>query len=117
MPSAFAVSVRLDLCCCNAARIACRSISSIVCVSNVNAGAVDFATLATLDDVAYVIVSYISLTGTTFATASNLPAGYAIDYGYNGGTQIAVVQTVPEPSALAMLLGGFGVMGLLWRWK
>jgi len=37
------VSVRLDLCCLSAARIACRSISSIVCVSSVNAGAADFA--------------------------------------------------------------------------
>ena len=43
MPSAFAVSVRLNLCCVSAARIACRSISSSCCASTAAAGAADFA--------------------------------------------------------------------------
>lgn len=43
-----------------------------------------------LNDPAYVIASYGSLTG-TFASVAGLPTGYALNYTYNGGTQIAVV--------------------------
>lgn len=41
----------------------------------------------------YVIASYTSLTG-TFNTVNGLPAGYSVDYAYNGGTQIALVQSL-----------------------
>ncbi len=41
----------------------------------------------------YVIASYTSLTG-TFNTVNGLPSGYSVDYAYNGGTQIALVQTL-----------------------
>jgi hypothetical protein len=75
---------------------------------NITAGVVDFTTLGSLDDSAYVIASYTSKTGSAFATVNNLPSGYTIDYGYNSGTQIALV--VPEPSTFAMLLGGFGML-------
>ncbi|MCW1925719.1 autotransporter-associated beta strand repeat-containing protein [Luteolibacter arcticus] len=48
---------------------------------------------ATLDDGAYVLADYTSLEGAEFASESGVPVGYDIDYGYNGGTQIALVQT------------------------
>jgi autotransporter-associated beta strand protein len=40
----------------------------------------------------YVLANYATLTGGTFASAIP-PAGYALDYAYNGGNQIALVQT------------------------
>jgi autotransporter-associated beta strand protein len=78
---------------------------------DITSAVVEFAVAGALDDANYVIADYTSLTGTSFATVTNLPAGYAIDYHHNG-TQIALIQTVPEPSALAALLGGLAVTGL-----
>lgn len=81
---------------------------------DIDAGVVDFSTTASLDDPAYVIASYTALTGSTntFSSITNLPAGYVIDYGYNGGTQIAAV-AVPEPGVallgLAAAAGGLYV--------
>jgi fibronectin-binding autotransporter adhesin len=80
---------------------------------NITSGVVDFATVGSLNDAAYVIANYTSLSGATFATVSNLPSGYSINYGYNGGTQIALV--VPEPGTFAMLLGGMGMLTLFRR--
>lgn len=40
---------------------------------------------------AYVIASYSSLTG-TFGSVTGLPAGYTLNYNYNGQNQIALVQ-------------------------
>lgn len=51
---------------------------------------VSFATSGTLDDAVYVIADYTSLTGTAFATVTP-PSGYAVNYAYSGGTQIALV--------------------------
>lgn len=39
----------------------------------------------------YVIAQYAMLTG-TFAGVPTLPAGYTLDYAYNGGTEIALVR-------------------------
>ena len=46
-----------------------------------------------LDDAAYVLATYTSLTGTGFANVTGLPVdgSYTLDYAYNGGTQIALV--------------------------
>ena len=41
----------------------------------------------------YVIASYTTLNG-TFNTVNGLPSGYSVDYAYNGGTQIALVQAL-----------------------
>jgi autotransporter-associated beta strand protein len=54
---------------------------------------VSFNTSGPLDDPVYVIASYTSRIGTAFAMATP-PAGYAIDYAYASGTQIALVQTL-----------------------
>ncbi len=75
---------------------------------DIGAGVVDFSTLGTLNDTAYVFASYSSLTGTMFAGVSNLPAGYSIDYNYLGGNDIALV--IPEPGTLALLALGTALM-------
>ncbi|MFM7244919.1 MAG: beta strand repeat-containing protein [Planctomycetaceae bacterium] len=71
---------------------------------------VDFSTLGTLDDPAYVFASYGSLSG-TFGSVTNLPTGYAVDYAYLGNF-IALV-AVPEPTTYAILSGA--AMALLIR--
>ena len=53
-----------------------------------------------LDDAAYVLADYTSLSGTLDVFASVIwvpsqPAGYTIDYAHAGGTQIAVVSGAP----------------------
>ena len=79
----------------------------------VGTSTVDFTTLGTLDDPAYVFASYGSLSG-TFGTATNLPTGYTIDYGYLGNF-IALVP-VPEPMAISTV-GSAVAMALLMRWR
>jgi hypothetical protein len=60
-----------------------------------------------LDDPAYVFASYGSLTGSQFASVVDLPAGYQIDYAYQG-SNIALI-AVPEPSTLALLAMSVGI--------
>ena len=73
----------------------------------------DLNVLSSLNDAAYVIATYGSLTGSSFANVLDLPAGYSIDYGFNGNS-IAVVQAaaVPEPTSIAALVSLAGVAGL-----
>ena len=49
--------------------------------------------VTTLDDAVYILAEYTaaSLTGTQFASVNSI-SGYSIDYAYNGGTQMALVQ-------------------------
>ena len=61
----------------------------------------------------YVIATYGSLNG-TFDSVLNTPDGYTLNYAYNGN-EIALVQTVPEPSTWAMLLGGLGMLTMFRR--
>jgi fibronectin-binding autotransporter adhesin len=63
----------------------------------------DFNVLAAPTAPVYVIASYASLTGTF--TVQDLPAGYTLDYGYAGGTQIALVQTATPYSLWATSYG------------
>ena len=60
---------------------------------NIDAATVTIVEDVAADDAAYVLATYTSLTGgtNTFASVSGLPAGYTIDYAFNGGTQIALV--------------------------
>lgn len=61
---------------------------------NISAGVVDFATTGPLNDAVYIIANYTTLTGSQFATVTNLPAGYTINYSHNSGTQIALIADV-----------------------
>lgn len=61
---------------------------------NIGAGIVDFATTGPLNDPVYIIANYTSLSGTQFATVTNLPDGYTLRYDHNTGTQIALVADV-----------------------
>ncbi|MEX0775097.1 MAG: PEP-CTERM sorting domain-containing protein [Phycisphaeraceae bacterium] len=85
--------------------------SDLLNVSNIldiTAATVDFDALS-LNDAAYIFASYGSLTGAQFASISNLPTGYTINYSYQGN-QIALT-TIPEPASLALLaLGGAMMM-------
>ena len=55
----------------------------------------------------YVFATYGTLTGASFASVNNLPAGLEIDYNYNGLNQIALV---PEPSAAILALAATGFL-------
>jgi fibronectin-binding autotransporter adhesin len=66
---------------------------------------VAFTIVNPLDDTAYVLATYTSLTGTAFATAT-APAGYTINYSYNGGTQIALVKNAGYSSWASTHVGG-----------
>lgn len=73
---------------------------------------VDFNMLgSSLSGSSYVFATYGSLTG-TFATVTDLPSGYSLDYNYQSGNQIALVQ-IPEPGAA--MLGGVGLVLLRLR--
>ena len=83
---------------------------------NITGGTVDFSLLSPLDDSAYVFAKYTTLTGSHFATVLDLPTGYAIDYDYQNGNQIALTAiTTPEPGTLALLLAA-GVCSLATLW-
>jgi hypothetical protein len=80
-----------------------------------NNDTLNFATLGTLSG-DYVFASYGSLfNGVGFANVTNLPSGYTLNYNYNGLNEIALVQSVPEPSTWAMMLGGLGMLTMFRR--
>ena len=56
---------------------------------NISEATLDLEAISSLDDIFYVLVEYGSLTG-TFATISDTPAGYALDYAFDGN-RIALV--------------------------
>lgn len=58
---------------------------------NITQAVLNLTVLSPLNEPVYVIATYGSLTG-TFASVTGLPAGYTLDYAYNGGTQIALVE-------------------------
>jgi len=62
---------------------------------NITGATLDLTSLVTPAAPVYVLASYGSLTGTAFSTVNGLPSGYELQLGYNGGTQIALVQTGP----------------------
>ena len=59
---------------------------------NISNAVVVFSVDNPLDDAAYVLADYTSLSGGSFASVAP-PLGYSIDYTYNSGTQIALVYT------------------------
>ncbi|MFM7243094.1 MAG: beta strand repeat-containing protein [Planctomycetaceae bacterium] len=70
------------------------------------ASTVSFTVGSPLTEPAYVFASYNSLLG-TFGNVTGLPTGYALDYNYLGGKQVALV-AVPEPGTL--ILGSTGCL-------
>ncbi len=80
---------------------------------DITTATVDFADISMglvgLSAPAYVFATYGSLNGSQFATVSDLPDGYSIDYAYAGNN----IALVPEPTVA--LLAGLGVLGLLRR--
>lgn len=63
---------------------------------DISGATVAFNVSGPLDDAAYVLASYTSKTGAAFGSVTP-PSGYTIDYSYNSGTQIALVQSVGTP--------------------
>ncbi len=61
----------------------------------INGSAVTFNTTGSLTAPAYVLATYGSISGTaTFGSIiGSIPTGYAINYAYNSGTQIALVKS------------------------
>lgn len=66
---------------------------------DITAATVAFDALDVLDDPAYVLANYTSLTGAKFASAAP-PAGYRIDYAYEGN-KIALVESGDDYDAWA----------------
>ena len=63
-----------------------------------------------LDDPAYVLADYTSLTGSAFASVTP-PLGYTINYAFNGGTQIALVAAATPYDTWAAAKGLDGTPG------
>jgi len=61
-------------------------------------GTVAFNITGPLNDPSYVLATYTSRTGAAFASVTP-PSGYTLDYAFNGGTQIALVQSATSPYA------------------
>ena len=81
---------------------------------DISSATVSFASLGSpLDDPAYIFASYGSLTGTQFAATVDLPAGYLVDYAYQGNNIALIV--VPEPATLAFVAVAGGVLWASWR--
>jgi fibronectin-binding autotransporter adhesin len=59
-------------------------------------GTVAFNITGPLNDPSYVLATYTSRTGAAFASVTP-PSGYTLDYAFNGGTQIALVQSATSP--------------------
>lgn len=59
---------------------------------DIDGAAVTFNVTGTLTAPAYVLANYASISGTAAFASATPPTGYTLDYAYNSGTQIALVQ-------------------------
>ena len=83
---------------------------NVIGTLNISGGSLSLSAISPLNDPAYILADYSTLTGGGFASVSGLPTGYHLDYNYQGGHDIALV-AVPEPSTFVLL--GVGALGLL----
>lgn len=60
---------------------------------DIDGAAVTLNVTGTLAAPAYVLANYGSISGTSAFASITAPEGYSVDYAYNGGTQIALVQS------------------------
>jgi hypothetical protein len=79
---------------------------------DIGSATVNFSEISPVDDQAYVFASYGSLVG-PFATITNIPANYTIDYAYQGNSIALTV--VPEPATLAGLSAFLGFVAFAWK--
>lgn len=70
-------------------------------------GTVQFVYTGTMTNDFYVFAEYDALSGDPFLLVDNLPAGYQINYAFNGN-QIALV--IPEPSTMVLLAMGLATI-------
>jgi autotransporter-associated beta strand protein len=56
-----------------------------------NGAEINFSTVGSLTDSAFVFAHYGSLTGNPFSTITGLPAGYTIDYNYQSSNALALI--------------------------
>lgn len=74
---------------------------------------IEFLSGGSLTSEVYVLATYGSRIG-TFGTVTNLPAGYRINYAYEGNK--VALQAVPEPGTIALAaIGGCCALGLVRR--
>lgn len=64
---------------------------------NIDRATVVFTEVTAPDDPVYVIAEHIGIVGPANFFSATPPAGYAIDYAYAGGTQIALVSITRSP--------------------
>lgn len=84
---------------------------------DITGATIEFDVLSVLDDDAYILASYGSLAGDPFTLEVDLPEDYALDYNFEGNSQIALIASaVPEPSTIVLIiLGGLGLLAVARR--
>lgn len=79
---------------------------------DISTATLDLDIAGTLGQPAYVFATYGSLTGSSFASVLDAPAGYAIDYHYLGNSIALVATAIPTPAALPAGLALLGLVGI-----
>jgi fibronectin-binding autotransporter adhesin len=76
----------------------CGTVNATGKALNVSGATLTFNVTGTLSSPVFVLANYGSISGSAaFASVTNLPTDYTINYTYNGGTQIALVNGVTDP--------------------
>ncbi len=80
-------------------------------VLDITAATLDFDVTGLAAEPVYVLATYGTLTGGSFASITDLPPDYSINYNYLGtGNTIAIV-AIPEPASLGLLaMTGLGLL-------
>ena len=86
LPAAVSINVNGDTATCGLINAAGQAL-------DIDGAAVTFDVTGTLAAPVYVLANYGSISGTPAFASATPPTGYTLDYTYNGGTQIALVQS------------------------